>query len=257
MFCDQMRAAIEEARTLTRLDALSAAVWKGWSAGAVTDEEAQRLAELVHARKIVVRGEIKPVGIPLGRATIFPVRRVQRAPKRAAAIVRRRHLAVSGPMPPALASHFTVGELAVLNIVGDEVRLNGQCDRTVDEIAARAGCCRRLAQNAIRLAAGLGLLTIQERRRQGQKNLPNIIRVVSGEWLAWIKTRSRATRAKSGEGIGCKKIHPTDNKVNHREERTAQRPIAAGGQQAKPEAPRSGIVAGGGSGLRASGGAHG
>src|SRR3954454_3368543 len=46
----------------------------------------------------------------------------QRAPVRAVAIARRRHLAASGPMPPALACRFTVSELAVLKIVGDEVR---------------------------------------------------------------------------------------------------------------------------------------
>jgi len=28
---------------------------------------------------------------------------------------------------------------------------------------------------------------IQERRREGQKNLPNIVRVVSREWLAWLR----------------------------------------------------------------------
>jgi len=70
-------------------------------------------------------------------------------------------------MPPALACRFTTGELAVLRIVGDEVRAGGPCALCIDAIAARAGVCRRLAQNAIRQAARLGLLTIQERRRAG------------------------------------------------------------------------------------------
>src|SRR4051812_24670634 len=83
----------------------------------------------------------------------------QRAPQRPVAIARRRHLAASGPMPPALACKFTVSELAVLRIVGDEVRQHGLCDRCVDEIAARAGVCRRMVQNALREAARLGLLT--------------------------------------------------------------------------------------------------
>ena len=47
-------------------------------------------------------------------------------------------LAASGPMPPALAAHFTVGQLAVLRIVGDEVRANGSCALTLAEIGARA-----------------------------------------------------------------------------------------------------------------------
>ena len=145
-FCDQMAAAIDGARTLTRLDHLSRSIWQGLAAGAVADDDAQALAERLHARRSVLRGEIKPVGIPPGRPSIFPPRRLQRAPKRPVAIARRRHLAASGPMPPALACKFTVSELAVLRIIGDEVRQHGHCDRCVDELAARAGVCRRMVQ---------------------------------------------------------------------------------------------------------------
>src|SRR3954463_2340093 len=63
-FCDQMGAAIDGARTLTRLDHLSRSTWQGLAAGAVADDDAQALAELLHARRGVLRGEIKPVGIP-------------------------------------------------------------------------------------------------------------------------------------------------------------------------------------------------
>ena len=105
-------------------------------------------------------------------------------------------------MPPAVAAKFTVGELAVLRIVGGEVRQHGPCDPCVDKIAARAGVCRRLTQNALRLAAQLGLLTVEERRRQGQRNLPNILRIVSREWLSWLAKAARKT--------GCGNMHPTD-----------------------------------------------
>ncbi len=54
------------------------------------------------------------------RGTV-PARRPQRPPQRAIAIERRRRLASSGPLPPAIACRFTTGELAVLRIVGDEV----------------------------------------------------------------------------------------------------------------------------------------
>ena len=73
------------------------------------------------------------------------------------------------------------------------------CFCTVAEIAARAGTSRTKVQDAIRQAARLGLLTVQERRREGQKNLPNVIRVVSREWLQWLR-------------IGYRKIDPTANK---------------------------------------------
>src|SRR5215213_7256991 len=159
-FCDQTAAAIDGARTLTRLDHLSRSIWQGLAVGAVGDDDAQALAERLHTRRSIVRGEIKPVGLPVGRPSLFPPRRMQRAPQRPVAIARRRHLAASGPMPPALACKFTVSELAVLRIIGDEVRQHGQCDRCVDELAARAGVCRRMVQNAIREAARLGLMTV-------------------------------------------------------------------------------------------------
>src|SRR5829696_7672365 len=57
-FCDQMAAAIDGARTLTRLDHLSRSIWQGLAAGAVADDDAQALAERLHARRAIVRGEI-------------------------------------------------------------------------------------------------------------------------------------------------------------------------------------------------------
>jgi hypothetical protein len=213
MFADQMASAIVNARTLTRLDHLSKAIWQGVVACAVSDDQAQQLAELIHARRIIVRGDVKPVGIPPRRATIFPPRRLQRPPLRAIAIARRRHLAASGPMPPSLACHFTVGELATLRIVGDEVRANGHCDRTLAEIAARAGVSRSTAKNALRIAAAMGLLTIQERRREGKTNLPNVVRVVSREWRQWLEHRKDRPKAPAPEGGGVRKNAPTDKRV--------------------------------------------
>src|SRR5436190_2964615 len=210
-FCDQMAAAIDGARALTRLDHLSRSIWQGLAAGAVADDDAQALAERLHARRGILRGEIKPVGIPVGRPSLFPPRRLQRSPQRPVAIARRRHLAASGPMPPALACKFTVSELAVLRIIGDEVRQHGHCDRCVDELAARAGVCRRMVQNAIREAARLGLLTIEERRRDGRRNLPNVVRIISKEWTMWLARGGRSSRPSAEPLIGCKNLRPTDN----------------------------------------------
>src|SRR3954452_22672158 len=210
-FCNQMAAAIDDSRTLTRLDHLSRSIWQSLAAGAVGDDDAQALAEQLHARRALIRGDLKPVGIPVGRPSLFPPRRPQRAPQRPVAIARRRHLAASGPMPPALACKFTVSELAVLRIIGDEVRLQGCCDRCVDEIAARAGVCRRMVQNAIREAARLGLLTIEERRREGRRNLPNVVRIISKEWISWLSRGGRSSGRPAEALIGCKKIHPTDS----------------------------------------------
>lgn len=213
MFAQQLAEAIGAARTLMRLDDLSRAIWQGMTAGAVGDDDAQALAETLHTRRSVIRGDIKPVGIPAGRASIFPPRRLQRAPVRSVAIARRRHLAASGPMPPSLACRFTTGELAVLRIVGDEVRERGHCDRTLAELAARAGVCRTLAKSVLRRAAQDGLVTIQERRREGRRNLPNVVRVVSREWLQWLAKRPRSERRRpTMEPIGGRKEAPTANR---------------------------------------------
>src|SRR5215203_406790 len=224
MFATTMVCAIDGARTLTRLDHLSKAIWQALAAGAVGDDDAQALAERLHARRSILRGDLKPVGIPAGRPSLFPPRRLQRAPRRPVAIARRRHLAASGPMPPSLACRFTVGELAVLRIVGDEVRQHGQCDRCVDELAARAGVCRSLVKNAIRMAARLGLLTVEERRRAGRRNLPNVVRIVSREWRAWL--------ARGPKPIGVKKITPTAKTDKTGASRASEPVFAAGRQQA-------------------------
>ncbi|MCJ2085832.1 hypothetical protein MKK88_07475 [Methylobacterium sp. E-005] len=80
----------------------------------------------------------------------------------------------------------------------------------LDAIAARAGVCRRLAQAAIRLAEGDGLLTIQERRHQGRKSDPNVVRIISREWLQWLRRSWRSAAPALLGGIGCKTMHPTD-----------------------------------------------
>jgi len=145
-------------------------------------------------------------------------------------------------MPPALACRFTVSELAVLRIVGDEVRQHGHCDRCVDELAARAGVCRRMVQTALREAARLGLLTIEERRREGRRNLPNVVRVISKEWTSWLERGGRSSRPQAAPPaapqaapvLGCKKLRPTDTNDKNQRSRPSERVFAAKRQQAGP-----------------------
>lgn len=231
MFVVTMTAAIEAARTLAQMDALCRDVWRAHSSGAVDDAGAQRLAERLHERRLAVRETIQPIGIPLGRATIFPPRRPQRSPDRAASRDRRRLLASSGPLPPALAARFTEGQRAVLKVVGDEVAAKGVCGLCLDAIAARAGVCRRLAQAAIRLAAGDGLITIQERRRQGRENDTNLIRVVSREWQAWLRRGRRFVPAIHSEGVGAKRILPRIQGDNSGENSAKRNRRNAAGEQ--------------------------
>ena len=240
MFHATMRSAIEGARTLAQLDDLSRTIWQAHAAETVTDAEAQGLAEALHTRRSAIREAVAPVGIPLGRVTLFPPKRLQRAPERSVAIERRRRLAFSGPMPPALGSRFTTGQLAVLRIVGDEMARNGACGLCIDAIAARAGVCRRLAE-------GDGLLTIQERRHQGRKNETNVIRIISREWLLWLRRGGRSAAPALLGSIGCKSTHPTDRRDPQRQVVDAE--SKKGCRQAAGDLDRSDrmrILAGGG-----------
>ena len=62
-----------------------------------------------------------------------------------------------------------MARMAILRIVGDEVRDRGACELTLAEIAARAGSCRTMARTTLRQAAERGLVLIEERRRPGQQ----------------------------------------------------------------------------------------
>lgn len=240
MFHATMAAAIDGARTLAQADELARTIWQAHASAAVDEDGAQALAERLHERRKVIRGEVRPVGIPAGRASIFPPKRVQRSPDRLASRERRRHLAYSGPLPPGLAARFTLAQLAVLRIVGDVVAASGVCALCLDAIAARAGVCRRTAQAAIRLAEGDGLLIIQERRRDGRTNDTNLVRVISREWQAWLRHHRRSSVpsavAAAVVPIGCKVNRPTDKGLFLRAKRPAEPSQGSAGRQGSPQA---------------------
>lgn len=233
MFTEQLAAAIET--SLVRdLDALAKLLWKGHGAGTIADADAQRLAEALQRRR-----DIRPTNAPrklesLSRAVLtFPRAKPQRSPDKARSIERRRHLAASGPMPPALAANFTVGELAVLRIIADEHGSGGLCDRSIAELAARAGVGMSTVRNAVRFAGRCGLLTVQERPRPGRKNLTNIVRIISREWLLWVARGGRrpgnnlplsGNKLPSTYGIGFKKAESTVTALAFKERSGVWRP---------------------------------
>jgi hypothetical protein len=210
---------------LSALDGLARAVWADYAAGKLAEAKATALIEAIEGRRAALRrpvvrlsalqvvvvqegAERSPAGnVEPRRAARSGSRQlVLRIPRpatydRAKSRERRRRLAYSGPMPASLAARFTPAEVAVLRVIADEHRDRGGCARSVDEIAARAGVCRRTVQNALRHAERLGLVMITERRQSANRNLPNIVRVVSREWLAWIERRGRG---------GCKTVHATE-----------------------------------------------
>ena len=100
-----------------------------------------------------------------------------------------------------------------------------------------------MVQTAIREAARLGLLTIEERRREGRRNLPNVVRIVSKEWTSWLARAGRASCPEAEPLIGCKKLRPTDRQYKSERSRTSEPVFAAIGQQAASAAQhRKGYV---------------
>jgi hypothetical protein len=83
----------------------------------------------------------------------------------------------------------------VLRVIADEWLAHGVSDRSLKELAARAGVCRSIAKRAVRLAELDGLITVQRRPRSGRKHLTNIIRVIRADWIDWLNKGRRKTYA--------------------------------------------------------------
>ena len=158
---------------------MAAAVWKGFACGAVSEQDAQQLAEEIAARKIVP---------PTPAASRRPVGSRPRSPAR---MERRRRWPGSGWLPPQLAARFTMAETAVLSTIAAEVARRGLCRFTIGHIASLAGVSRSTVQGAIRQAKALGILTSEEWRLTAWRSAPNTVRIVSPEWRAWLRMRDR------------------------------------------------------------------
>lgn len=110
MFHAAMQAAIKEARTFAQMDEAARRLWEGHGVGILKDEEAQALAERLQGRRSAIREGIRPLPVPglvATRLSLFPPRQTPVSPDRLTSRDRRRLLACSGPMPPALAVRYT------------------------------------------------------------------------------------------------------------------------------------------------------
>jgi hypothetical protein len=90
-------------------------------------------------------------------------------------------------MPPKIASHFTVGEQAALAVVAVEITKRGHCMLAIGAIAALASVSDATVKRALRQGRALGLITVEERRLSRFRNDTNVVRVISREWLSWLR----------------------------------------------------------------------
>jgi hypothetical protein len=191
------------------IDLIVKDMWTDHANGRLTEDEMEVLDEASRARREALqerRTETrpKPRTAPSG-APRASAQRPQRSPDRQASIERRRRMVGTIAMPPSLAAKFTWGEVAVLRVIGDQVKRHGTCSLYIDAIAAMAGMHRTTVQNALRQARRLGLITVEERRPPGRrKSLNNIVRIVSQEWLTWLRRGPRAWATVLGSGSNKK-----------------------------------------------------
>lgn len=188
---------------LSRLPKEEAQVHRLHREGHLSGAEYDRLIKALEAQYAFCEAlaeQERAVAIPAPKRawTKFPPQR--RRPKsrdKIASLQRRNELAAQTPLPPEFLKHFVgkPGQLAVLKIVGFELRRTGRCEVPLDQIAARAGVSRNTAKAALRMAVSLGLIEVQVRPVKGRKNDTNLIKLVSEKWEAWICYHHRGQSA--------------------------------------------------------------
>jgi hypothetical protein len=158
----------------------------------------------------------------------FAPRRDQCSPERKERRDQRRTLGADGTMPDHVRRRYTEGERAVQRIIAGEVLRKGYCDLYIDEIGRRAGVARTTVQNAIRQGIACGHITRTPQRISATKNAPNIIRIVSREWLTWL-TRGPAMfiRVREGTEVGLTRPNPNGFLSATKSQSQTQKPVPA------------------------------
>ena len=236
-YAEEIRRQVEAAPRAA-LPAVTAALWRAYGEGQVTEAEAEALSVLIEGRHLSGNGP-RSGQSPNRPATVTPrigdaAQNALGSPRRAsvgsrprtdASMDRRRRWAASGRLPPGLAARFTLAEQAVLALVAAETARRKDCRLSIENMAAVSGVCRSTVKNAIREARQLGLLTVEERQITGFRNDTNVLRIVSPEWLAWIRLARKGDAARSipsrreghhgptSQGGGVKSVTSTPTQV--------------------------------------------
>ena len=240
MFADELRRAIEAADRIT-MPSVTALLWRAFGEGRVSEAEAEALSGLIETRTDAPatrrlaaaglassspdRGRTIHDTAPIHDSAGSAKRSVGSRPRTDASMERRRRWAASGRLPPGLAARFTLAEQAVLALVAAETAQRKDCRLSIENMAAVAGVCRSTVKNAIREARQLGLLTVEERQITGFRNDTNVLRIISPEWLAWIRLARKGDAARptpaqgkgrhglTSQGGGVKSVTSTPTEV--------------------------------------------
>jgi hypothetical protein len=203
MLAEQFTAAADGARNTAAVDELARLTWRAHAEGQLADADAEAIGVALQARR---RAFGQGRDLPPSRPALGPpmaARRAPRSPDREVSLERRRRQAMSGIVPAKIASAFTMGEVAVLSVIGRQVQRTGVCVLPIDAIGAMAGVSRSLVKAALRQARLVGLVLVKERRVPGRKSMTNVVTIVSTDWLSWLRI--------GGPRIGVRFSTTTDN----------------------------------------------
>jgi hypothetical protein len=204
-YADAIRRQAEDAPRAA-LPAVTAALWRAFAEGHVTEAEAEALSGLIEARQFKVPARnVERQEAHACRHTPQDRQRSPRAgvgsrPVSSTSLERRRRWAASGRLPPAIAARFSLAEQAALALIAAESARKGDCRLAIEHLAAVAGVSRSTVKNALREARKLGLLTVEERRVTAFRNLPNVVRIVSPEWGAWLRLGRKGAPSRHPHG---------------------------------------------------------
>jgi hypothetical protein len=253
---ERIYAAIASALTKDQLDRLAKEMWGTYyPAGAISDDDASTLSEAIENRKqcwalpahsdrqMTLPGLLPPAA--KRRATRFPKARQRRAPDNEKSLnlrvgrAYRGSTVMPGHLIVALGGQPSHG--AVMAVIKGEHQATGHCALSLKEIGDRAGVSRETAKRVVHKAAALHLISVEERPVPGRKHLPNVITIISMEWLAFLlglRKQSRSVKDMA-EPIGGQNrpTLPEDDRKTGEENRTIDPPAAAaaaqGGQPSK------------------------
>lgn len=266
MFAEEIRRQAEAAPRAA-LPAVTAALWRAYGEGKVSEAEAEALSVLIEERRQTYvgprRAKLEQGLNPTGTGTPADAPTLAQAATRAAtgsrprtdaSLERRRRWAASGRLPPQLAARFTLAEQAALALVAAETARRGDCRLSVPHLAAVAGVSETTARNALREARRLGLVTIEERRLTGWRSDTNVVRITAPEWTAWLRLARRGDRVSSSKGGGCKSPNPTPTVISESGKTRPAEPSkgcrGAAGDPGRSELPRIRATRTGGRAMR-------
>lgn len=210
MFVDEIRRAAERAARI-ELPKVSAAMWQAFSAGHITETEAEALSALIEARKAIPAAPARP-----------PAARRGSRPRTDASLERRRRWAASGRLPPALAVRFTQAEVAVLAVMAAEAARHGRCTLAHGHLAALAGVSVSTVKRAFRAARDAGLVDVQVRRLSAFRNDTNAVSIVSREWLSWMRLARSGGGGQIGPSMHTNISRPTSTRVRNPSKKAAE-----------------------------------